>query len=84
MVAFGSQQLSGQLWRVVGGYGPQLPADERGAKLLGSREALKQVAQFVLLFGLGALLLSQPMLAPGQIRAVYGTFGVIYALQVRL
>lgn len=80
----GTEQLIGQLWRVIANRGNALPVEERGAKLLGPQEALKQIAQFIFLFTLGGALMLQPMVAPGQIRADYATFGIIYALQVRL
>ena len=41
-----------------------------------------QIAQFVLFFGIGAVFMSQQMVAPGQIAAVFATFGILYALQV--
>lgn len=83
MAIFGTEQLTGQLWRVLTGRGHQLPAEERGAKRLGPLAAAGQVAQFAALFALGGALMLQPMHAPGQVRAVYAVFGVIYAMQAR-
>ncbi len=42
-----------------------------------------QIAQFSLFFGVGAVFLSQPIVAPGQVAAVFATFGILYALQAR-
>ena len=80
---FGTEQITGQLWRVLTSRGNQLAPEERGAKLLGPRAALAQVAQFALLFALGGALMLQPMPAPGQVRIVYAIFGVTYAMEVR-
>ena len=81
MAIFGTEQITGQLWRVLTNRGHQLPAEERGAKRLGPAAAFGQVAQFAALFALGGALMLQPMHAPGQVRAVYAIFGVTYALQ---
>jgi hypothetical protein len=40
------------------------------------------LAQLVVLFTLGAVLLLLPHPAPGQGRVVMGTFGVVYAMEV--
>jgi len=42
-----------------------------------------QIAQFSLFFGVGAVFLSQRIVAPGQVAAVFATFGILYALQAR-
>ena len=48
-----------------------------------NEQALRlQVAQFVLFFGTAAVFMLQPVVAPGQIAAVFATFGILYALQV--
>jgi hypothetical protein len=80
---FGTEQITGQLWRVLTNRGNMLPAEERGAKMLGPLAALGQLAQFALLFALGGALMLQPMHAPGQVRVVYAIFGVTYAMQAR-
>jgi hypothetical protein len=49
---------------------------------LGRREALSHVAQLVMLFTLGAYVMSQDLIAPGQLRACFAIFGIVYALQV--
>ena len=40
------------------------------------------MAQFAAFFGTAAVFMLQPLVAPGQIAAVFGTFGILYALQV--
>ena len=40
------------------------------------------MAQFALFFGTAAVFMLQPIVAPGQIAAVFATFGILYALQV--
>lgn len=49
---------------------------------LGRRVATAHLLQLTLMFWLGAVLKSQHMTAPGQLRAVFAIFGIIYALQV--
>lgn len=60
-----------------------LPKREHGHKQLGKGAAAAHLLQMVLLFGMGAAMLLLASKAPGQGRVAMGTFGVIYALQVR-
>ena len=48
------------------------------------RVATAHILQLALLFGLGAVVQSQHMTAPGQLRAVFALYGIVYALQVRI
>jgi ethanolaminephosphotransferase len=81
VVTFGCEQLSGQIYRVFKLTRSMLPVDGRGHKKLGRRVATSHLLQFTLMFGLGAVVTSQHMTAPGQLRAVFACFGIIYALQ---
>ena len=49
---------------------------------LGRRVAAAHLLQLTLMFYLGAVLKSQHMTAPGQLRASFAIFGLVYALQV--
>lgn len=49
---------------------------------LGRRVATAHLLQLTLMFYLGATLKSQHMTAPGQLRALFAIFGIVYALQV--
>lgn len=80
VATFGTEQLMGQIYRVVVA-NQMLPAEDRGHKRLGRREALSHVAQLVMLFTLGAYVMSQDLIAPGQLRACFAIFGIVYALQ---
>ena len=44
--------------------------------------AAAHLLQLTLMFYLGAVLKSQHMTAPGQLRASFAIFGLVYALQV--
>lgn len=61
----------------------QMPEDERGHKQLGRGAAASHLAQLGMVLVLGVLAMGQPWVTVGQWRAVFGGFGVIYALQVR-
>lgn len=77
---FGAQQLSGQIYRVIVA-SQMLPAEDRGHKRLGRREAVTHVLQLALLFTLGAFVMLQSHKSPGQLRACFAIFGIVYALQ---
>ena len=48
------------------------------------RVSAAQIAQFGAFFAVAAVFMKQPVVAPGQIAAVFATFGILYALQVLL
>jgi hypothetical protein len=50
---------------------------------LGRRVATAHLLQLTLMFYLGAVMKSQHMSAPGQLRASFAIFGMVYALQVQ-
>jgi hypothetical protein len=58
------------------------PAARSLAFKLKAQDVRPQVAQFAAFFGIAAVFMLQPLVAPGQIAAVFGTFGILYALQV--
>ena len=58
-----------------------MPEDEKGHKQLGRAHALGHLAQMVLLLVLGVLAMREPWPTVGQWRAVFGAYGVIYALE---
>ena len=59
----------------------QMPEDEKGHKQLGRAHAAGHLAQLALLLVLGVLAMAQPWPSVGQWRAVFGAYGVIYALE---
>jgi ethanolaminephosphotransferase len=59
----------------------QMPDDEKGHKQLGRAHAAGHLAQLALLLVLGVLAMAQPWPSVGQWRAVFGAYGVIYALE---
>ena len=59
----------------------QMQEDEKGHKQLGRAHALGHLAQMVLLLALGVLAMREPWPTVGQWRAVFGGYGVIYALE---
>ncbi len=59
----------------------QMPADERGAKQLGRGHAASHLFQLALVLVLGTLVMAEPWPTTGQWRAVFGGFGIVYALQ---
>ena len=58
-----------------------MPADERGAKQLGKGHAASHLFQLALVLVLGVLVMAEPWPTTGQRRAVFGGFGIVYALQ---
>lgn len=60
----------------------QMPEDERGHKQLGRAHALSHLAQLGLTLLLGILVMAEPWPTASAWRAVYGGFGILYALQV--
>lgn len=70
---------STQCWHVVA---LVLTPQRVDVQRLGRRVATAHLLQLILLFYLGAVLKSQHMTAPGQLRASFAIFGIIYALQV--
>jgi len=62
----------------------QMPADERGHKQLGRGHAASHLFQLALVLVLGVLVMAEPWPTTGQWRAVFGGFGIVYALQARL
>ena len=60
----------------------QMPEEERGHKQLGRGHALSHLAQLGLTLLLGILVMAEPWPTVSAWRAVYGGFGVLYALQV--
>ena len=60
----------------------QMPAEERGAKQLGRAQAASHLAQLGLTLALGILVMAEPWPTASSWRAVYGGFGILYALQV--
>lgn len=68
----------------VGLFAVQMPADERGHKQLGRGHAASHLFQLALVLVLGVLVMAEPWPTTGQWRAVFGGFGIVYALQVRL
>ena len=91
IVSAGVFQVSGPLWRVLAAPSPgrgdaPLPAAQRGAKQLGRPAAAAHAAQLGLLLGLGAVAMLEPIRAgrpDWHVRVVFGSFGVVYALEVR-
>ncbi|CAK0780569.1 hypothetical protein CVIRNUC_005097 [Coccomyxa viridis] len=78
----GVQQFSGQAWRIfVKGMSGQMPEEERGYKQLGRLAALSHLMQLGLTLLLGILVMGEPWPSTFAWRAVYGGFGVVYALQ---
>lgn len=61
----------------------QMPEEERGHKQLGRAHALSHLAQLGLTLLLGILVMGEPWPTVAAWRAVYGGFGIVYALQVR-
>ena len=59
-----------------------MPAEERGHKQLGRGHALSHLAQLGLTLLLGILVMAEPWPTVTAWRAVYGGFGILYALQV--
>ena len=59
-----------------------MPEEERGYKQLGRRAALSHLMQLGLTLLLGILVMGEPWPSTFAWRAVYGGFGVVYALQV--
>lgn len=60
----------------------QMPEDEKGHKQLGRGHALSHLAQLGLTLLLGILVMAEPWPTVSAWRAVYGGFGIVYALQV--
>lgn len=60
-----------------------LPKREQGHKQLGRGHAMAHLAQLVATFVLGAALMSLPPAGPNGARVAMGTFGIVFALQVR-
>ena len=60
----------------------QMPEEERGYKQLGRLAALSHLMQLGLTLLLGILVMGEPWPSTFAWRAVYGGFGVVYALQV--
>ena len=60
-----------------------MPEEERGHKQLGRAHALSHLAQLGLTLLLGILVMGEPWPTVAAWRAVYGGFGIVYALQVR-
>lgn len=58
-----------------------MPADERGHKQLGRGPAASHMFQLALVLVLGVLVMAEPWPTTGQWRAVFGGFGIVYALQ---
>ncbi|CAL5221609.1 g3829 [Coccomyxa viridis] len=78
----GVQQFSGQMWRIFAkGMSGMMPEEERGHKQLGRAQALSHLAQLGLTLLLGILVMAEPWPTVSAWRAVYGGFGVLYALQ---
>jgi ethanolaminephosphotransferase len=90
IVSCGVFQVSGPLWRVLvtGGAGDApLSAAARGSKQLGRPAAASHAAQLALLLGLGAVAMLEPVRAgraAWHTRVVFGSFGIVYALEVRV
>ena len=59
-----------------------MPEEERGCKQLGRLAALSHLMQLGLTLLLGILVMGEPWPSTFAWRAVYGGFGVVYALQV--
>mmetsp|Transcript_16607 Transcript_16607/g.49684 ORF Transcript_16607/g.49684 Transcript_16607/m.49684 type:complete len:406 (-) Transcript_16607:348-1565(-) len=81
VVIFGLEQVVGQIYRVFKLTRNMLPVDGRGHKKLGRRVAGAHILQLTILFGLGAAVMSHHLTAPGQLRAQFAIFGIVYALQ---
>lgn len=82
VACFAVEQASGQSWRMfVTGVSGKMPANEQGHKQLGRGAAASHMFQLALVLVLGVLVMAEPWPTTGQWRAVFGGFGIVYALQ---
>ena len=86
IVSAGVFQVSGPLWRVlVSRRDAPLAPGLAGAKQLGRGAAARHAAHLALLLGLGAAAMMEPIRAgraDWHVRVVFGSFGIVYALEV--